>query len=297
MLKNGAETGVDCGGAASCARCATGQTCATGGDCQSGVCTGGTCQPPSCTDSVKNGSESAVDCGGPSCSRCAAGLGCTSSTDCQSGVCTAGICQSPTCADGVKNQTETDTDCGGVCGATCVTGQFCQVAGDCQSASCSGGTCQAQATELRIQYRHTRDTSPTDNWVRPDFIIANAGVSSVPMNELKIRYYFTIDSQQAELSACDYAFMGCGNVNRSFVALVPSRPSADYYLEVIFTTGAGSIPGAGNSGEMQLGFHKSDWSSYNENDDHSYDASNAGYHDWSKVTLYRNGVLVWGSEP
>jgi hypothetical protein len=47
---------------------------------------------PSCTDRVKNGSETGVDCGGPTCPRCADGLGCARRNDCASFVCTGGTC-------------------------------------------------------------------------------------------------------------------------------------------------------------------------------------------------------------
>lgn len=42
--KNGAETGIDCGGPPSCPRCAAGQGCAVPGDCESGVCWAGVCE-------------------------------------------------------------------------------------------------------------------------------------------------------------------------------------------------------------------------------------------------------------
>jgi hypothetical protein len=63
-IKNGTETGVDCGG--SCTPCST------------------------CSDGIKNGNETGIDCGG-SCTPCA------------------------TCGDGIKNGTETGVDCGGTC--------------------------------------------------------------------------------------------------------------------------------------------------------------------------------------
>ena len=42
---------------------------------------------------------------------------------------------------------------------------------------------------------------------------------------------------------------------------------------------------------------KSDWSNYTQTGDYSFDASKTNYTDWSNITLYRNGVLVWGTEP
>ncbi|MEO7329711.1 MAG: MopE-related protein, partial [Minicystis sp.] len=111
-LKNGSETGVDCGGG--CVACAAGTACAVAADCQSGVCVGGVCQLASCSDGVKNGSESDVDCGG-SCPVCNGNATCVAAGDCLDGVCVGGHCQPSSCSDGVKNGDETGVDCGGAC--------------------------------------------------------------------------------------------------------------------------------------------------------------------------------------
>ena len=50
---------------------------------------------PTCTDHVKNGDETDVDCGG-SClptRKCDIGLKCNNGSECTSGVCTLNICQ------------------------------------------------------------------------------------------------------------------------------------------------------------------------------------------------------------
>lgn len=54
---------------------------------------------PSCTDLIKNGSETDVDCGGPTCPACTVGGGCSIATDCTSGACgAASLCvAAPTC--------------------------------------------------------------------------------------------------------------------------------------------------------------------------------------------------------
>ncbi len=98
QVQNGNETDVDCGGA-NCDACADGKKCTFETDCKSGVCSGSgqmTCQVPSCTDTVKNGSESDVDCGGTCTQKCGLGKGCNGTGDCSSGNCTAKQCQCPT---------------------------------------------------------------------------------------------------------------------------------------------------------------------------------------------------------
>jgi len=92
-VRNGTESDIDCGGGG-CPLCANGKLCNAPGDCASSNCPGINCQPytPTCTDGIRNGSESDVDCGG-TCTDCASGRRCNVGSDCQSGVCVSGICQ------------------------------------------------------------------------------------------------------------------------------------------------------------------------------------------------------------
>ena len=96
----------------------------------------------SCTDNVKNGVETDIDCGG-NCPRCSPGEACVLANDCTSRVCVAETCQTPNCLDGVKNGLETGIDCGGACPMTCVDGDNCEVGGDCASGVCVSNICQA----------------------------------------------------------------------------------------------------------------------------------------------------------
>jgi hypothetical protein len=148
-VKNGAETGVDCGG--SCAPCGVGLGCGTAADCGSGVCAGGACQAPTCTDGVKNGAESGADCGGGACAPCADGVGCLVGGDCGSGVCTTGHCQAPACNDGVKNGAETAVDCGGGACPPCAVGKACGAGADCADLVCASGICQIASCSDGVQ--------------------------------------------------------------------------------------------------------------------------------------------------
>jgi hypothetical protein len=95
----------------------------------------------SCTDGVKNGAESAIDCGGGTCPRCATGMACKSPPDCVTDSCTAGLCQAASCTDGIKNGTESAIDCGGAC-AKCAYGSTCTVAADCTTSLCFASVCR-----------------------------------------------------------------------------------------------------------------------------------------------------------
>lgn len=95
-----------------------------------------------CSDGIKNGTESDVDCGG-SCGVCANLKACGGNTDCSSGVCKAGQCNAVSCMDGLKNGKETDVDCGGTDCTACAATKACAATTDCTSGVCTGNVCSA----------------------------------------------------------------------------------------------------------------------------------------------------------
>ena len=91
-VKDGTETDVDCGGAYCVGlgfTCATGLKCIVGSDCTTGWCSiGQICQATHCTDGIKDGDETDIDCGGRTCAPCTTGQRCLVNADCASNVCT-----------------------------------------------------------------------------------------------------------------------------------------------------------------------------------------------------------------
>jgi len=142
--KDGAETDKDCGGG-TCPGCALGQGCLDGSrDCKSMFCNQQSklCVADQCHDGAVDGSETDVDCGGPTCAHCNVNQGCKSGGDCTSTFCNKDTlkCVGDQCHDGFKDNGETDVDCGGGattgCG-TCDLGKGCGNA----NANCTSMVC------------------------------------------------------------------------------------------------------------------------------------------------------------
>jgi endoglucanase len=160
---------------------------------------------------------------------------------------------------------------------------------------CTGPT-GAVTGNLRVQYR-TGDQNSSDNQIRAQFLIINDGTENIPLQELTIRYWYTNESNTAQNFWCDWTPRGCSAVSGKCTQIPNPVAGADTFLEVAFSSAAGTLLAGSNSGEIQTRISASNWSNYTESNDYSYDNTKIQFSDWSKVTLYRNGHLVWGIEP
>jgi hypothetical protein len=158
-------------------------------------------------------------------------------------------------------------------------------------------TASAAGDGLSVQYR-TSATGAGADQAEPWFKVKNTGTSSVQLSSVKVRYYFKADSASATYRfACSWAAKGCSNVTGTFGSLANPTATADRYLEIGFTSGAGLLAPGTDTGDLQLRFNQSTWASLNQSDDYSFGASQTSYGDWSKVTAQLAGTTVWGQVP
>ncbi|WP_339852995.1 glycosyl hydrolase [Paenibacillus sp. FSL W7-1088] len=140
------------------------------------------------------------------------------------------------------------------------------------------------------------NTSTSTNGISPKFKVVNTANSAIQLSDVKLRYYYTIDGEEAQSFWSDWASIGSANVTSKFVKLATPVAGADYALEVGFTSAAGTL-NAGQSAEIQARFSKNNWSNYNQTNDYSFKASSTQFANHEQVTGYINGQLVWGIEP
>jgi len=201
---------------------------------------------PSCTDGIKNGDETDIDCGG-SCSACENGKNCKINFDCLSSYCNLyKICEA-NCNNGAKDGDETDVDCGGSCPA-CQNGKNCISNFDCLSKFCStnnicvipncankiqdgdeqgvdcGGSCLVVCGNCKPYMINGNNDDKIDIVFVPDItyknnlnlFIQHMGkiINNSYMNSIAIRnninkfnfYYYTENFSQTNWTACNESF-------------------------------------------------------------------------------------------
>ena len=164
------------------------------------------------------------------------------------------------------------------------------------SATVSATTTAAPAASVSAQYETSVTTATTQSF-QPMLNVVNNGTSAVPLSSITVRYWFTSDGGATTFATnCWYAVVGCANVTQS-VGSVAAVTGADHYLQVGFTAAAGSLAASASTGQVQSAVNKSDWSNFTQTNDYSFNAADTAWTANTNVTVYVNGVLVWGTEP
>lgn len=156
------------------------------------------------------------------------------------------------------------------------------------------------SANIELQMKNN-SLEPSTNTLYPWFMLFNNDDSPLDLNDITIRYYYTVDGEKPQFYHCDHAGLRSGHTYQSVTALVsgsatpvsPPVADADYYVEIRFD--AITLPPEA-SVEIQGRIRKSDWTNYTQANDYSFSSSTT-YIPWTKATVYKGGQLIWGIEP
>lgn len=159
-----------------------------------------------------------------------------------------------------------------------------------QSAAQPTSTLAPISAALNLRYRTANSAGETQD-SKPEFIITNSGDSPVPLDRVELFYWFSDSSGQSFVYHCDWAQIGCANVQGDFTG------SGDQQvLHLYFSPAAGELAPGKDTGEIKIRFNRADWSPFHQDSHYSFSPL-TDYTLWDHVTLYVDGKLVWGKEP
>jgi hypothetical protein len=145
-------------------------------------------------------------------------------------------------------------------------------------------------------------TSATANAIQAETTIEDTGTATVPLDELKLRYYFTNEIVGTPLidigfSGLNPGFHDLKSVETTQVAMVANATfTADSYVEFGFMSSAGLIA-PGQSVIISWQYHGQNFPSLNQANDYSFDPSKTSAVPWERVVLVRSDFVIWGTPP
>lgn len=152
-----------------------------------------------------------------------------------------------------------------------------------------------EPSDLTVRYR--TDTPAATPVAKPWLEVINSSKKPVAMGDVTLRYYFTADGDHPYSFNCVEAAVGCSNVSGTFVAMATPSAKADHYLEIGFTTAAGSLDPGENSKGIRLQIFRQDHKDLDQANDLSFNPALTTYKPSGLVTAHIRGVLDWGDEP
>ena len=152
--------------------------------------------------------------------------------------------------------------------------------------------------DLELYYASDSPADEPASQIRLSFALRNLGRDPIPLSELTVRYYFTTESGGAQLYQCTSIINGsfeCAAVtSRNEVA---SGELTNRLIEWGFTEDAGELEGDGTmTGDVKGLIRNEDFSDFEMANDYSFIDSEEPVLN-ERMTVYRNGELVWGTPP
>ena len=142
-------------------------------------------------------------------------------------------------------------------------------------------------------------TTDSTNSPHPQIEVVNTGTGPLNLNNVEARYWYNCDcTNQTEQAWVDWAGLLPAGTTATTDVQVTVQPTTlggqTNYVSYKFT--GNLILQPGQSIQIQSRFNKSDWSNMLQDNDWSF-AAYTSFTQWTKITGYLNGSLVWGQEP
>ncbi len=194
------------------------------------------------------------------------------------------------------------------------TGGTSGAAGASDGGASDGGAgpdpCSIQGTPPALRVDYKSGTKPVTDEPDGQVRVVNDTTAPVPLSEVTLRYWFhsefscedTVDRMAINVVSFQfdgpYAAKQIPHVVPRVVSLDTGAPGCDAYFQLAFDPLAGSLaPEQWASVGFWTQIPIYDGTQHNQTNDYSYGACTMAFVYWDKITVYRNGRLIAGSEP
>ena len=153
-------------------------------------------------------------------------------------------------------------------------------------------------SDLKLLFSNN-GAAASSNQIYLNMKLQNTGSSTYDLSKITIRYYYKSDDDKALTYYSDY--VSIGSASATFNNLSPAHAKADKYIEIKLASGTLAAAGSQwpNQSEVtvQGRVAKADWTNLDQSNDYSYPGPMSQFSENKNVTVYYNGVLVYGTPP
>ncbi|KYF94054.1 hypothetical protein BE20_07615 [Sorangium cellulosum] len=147
----------------------------------------------------------------------------------------------------------------------------------------------AATTDFTVQYANYNVAAPNDTIAEAGIQLRNNTTATVPLNRIVVRYWFKKNGAAAVTPACWWWSPSCSNITLATGSV--SLSGADGYVELRFSSGAGSLAPGATTQPIDLGIQFG--VNVDETDDYSY-SSQTTFASWSRITVHDAGSAPTG---
>ncbi len=144
-------------------------------------------------------------------------------------------------------------------------------------------------SEYKVYY-YNNSPSSSGASMNPVLQIENTTDSTEELKDFTIKYWYSPDASEDMKFNVDYSQIS--GVEGTFV-----EAAATSYLELSFTDASGTMPPNSKTGIIQTRSHLVNYQSLDQSNDYSFREEQKSFGLNPKITLYKEGTLVWGIEP
>lgn len=154
---------------------------------------------------------------------------------------------------------------------------------------------------MKLQYKNNQTNQFGD--IKPNMTLFNNGDVTLNFSDITIRYWFVSDAPGTDVYTMVSTLLGTANVSGTFGSIGGQR-----YLQLGFTanaelpaykggTGPNNFPNGTDTGEIQNRINDDGFADYDQSLHYSWDPAYTAFADYTKITVYHQGSLIWGTPP
>jgi hypothetical protein len=148
------------------------------------------------------------------------------------------------------------------------------------------GESLAGTTDFAVQYQNYNASGPNDSIIEAGIQLRNNTSAALPLSSIVVRYWFTKNGATVVTPACWWwNTASCTGISVTSGSV--STSGADQYVEVRFTSAAGSLAAGATTAPIDLGVTFGG-TAVDETDDYSY-GNQTSLASWSRITVHDAG--------